>query len=86
MKSTSKSSRVIGTLFEFSSGRESRIPRHQIDLRFDMLIGDEEVHGCQIDRLVEGEVPFRIISEDVISVLNGMPGKAPAETSPSHTE
>ena len=41
-----------------ASRREGRIPGDQLNLRIDMLIGDEDIHGCRVDRLIDGEVPF----------------------------
>ena len=32
--------------------------RHQFKFRLDVLVGNEEVHGRRIDRLVDGEIPF----------------------------
>jgi hypothetical protein len=48
-------------LSQFSGFREEPIlieARHESDLRFDMLIGHIEVHGCGVDRLIHCQIPL----------------------------
>ena len=84
IQNTSKSSSEIGTFLSVAGRRERRIPRDELDLRLDVLVGGIDIQRRGVDRLIDGEYHF-VVSDDVISVLNGMPGKAPASTWPSQT-
>ena len=46
-------------VLERAGGRERRISGDKFNLRLDVLVGEQEIDRRGVDRLIDGEVPFR---------------------------